>query len=277
MPLAAFVFDAYPTAFWQRLAGTAPLPGPHRLGTEFEQGVPITALPIGEKGGVLGPLHVRGHRLHDLFKQGGLFTAALLIHQKPAGPFQNNGRPAGRVRRVNPLTDHRVNLIPFKRQLDEGMAQSVEHQRGFHPSKTALPLSDGILVGAQNPRCRSQPHAFSAQPQRRRHLAERRLDALHRGACRLREDRPTARAGVEASGPVVNRLIATVAGSVTGTTDRANQHGQRLHRFSKTHPTTRYQGKSSGSSPVPGIYLQKVWSCKFSCDEILAYINAEKF
>ena len=147
MPLTAFVLEAYPTAFWQRLAGATPLPGPHRLGTQLEQGVPITALPVGEKGDVLGPLHVRGHRAHDLFKQGGVFATALLIHQKPAGPFQEDGRPAGRVRRVNPLADHGVNLIPFKRQWDKGMAQPVEHQGGVHPRKTAFPLGDGVLVG----------------------------------------------------------------------------------------------------------------------------------
>ncbi len=71
----------------------------------------------------------------------------VLIHQKPAGPFQEDGRPAGRVRRVNPLADHGVNLIPFKRQWDEGMAQPVEHPGGFHPRKTAFPLGDGVLVG----------------------------------------------------------------------------------------------------------------------------------
>jgi hypothetical protein len=39
----------------------------------------------------------------------------------------------------------------------------------------------------------------------------------------------------------VNRLVAPVAGGVTGTTDRANWHGQRLHRLSKIRPTTRYK------------------------------------
>ena len=94
MPLTAFVFDAYPTAFWQRLAGTTPLPGPHRLGTQREQGVAITALPIRQKGQVLGAPHVGGDRWHDLFKQRGVFVAARLIHQKPAGPFQKDDRPA---------------------------------------------------------------------------------------------------------------------------------------------------------------------------------------
>jgi hypothetical protein len=200
----------------------------------------MAALSVGEKSGVLGPLHVHGHRAHDLFKQDGVFATALLLHQKPAGPFQDDGRPAGRVRWVNPLADHCVNLIPFKRQWDEDMAQPVAHQGGFHPSKTAFPRGEGVLVGAQNPGCRAQSQPFSAQPQRRRHLADRRLDALHRGARRLRKDLSTARTGVEASGPVVNRLIATVAGGVTGTTDRANQHRQRFHHPSRTHPTTRH-------------------------------------
>ena len=234
MLLATLVLEAHAATVRQRLAGTAPLSGPYRLGTEFEQGVPITALPIRQKGQILGAPHVGGDRLHDLFKQHGVFVAARLIHQKPAGSFQNDGRPAGRVRWGNPLADHRVKLIPFKRQLDEGMTQPVEHQRGFHPGKTAFPFGDRILVGTQNPGRRSQSHAFSTQPQRGRDLADRCLDILHRRARRLREDRPTARAGVEVSAPVVNRLIATVAGGVTGTAGWTNQRRWRLHRSSKT-------------------------------------------
>ena len=68
MTLASFVLEAHATTFRQGPAGTAPLSGPYRLGTEFEQGVAIAALPIGEKGGVLGPLHV-GSAL-SWFKRG---------------------------------------------------------------------------------------------------------------------------------------------------------------------------------------------------------------
>ena len=114
------------------------------------------------------------------------------------------------------------------------MTQSVEHQRGFHPSKTAFPFGDRILVGTQNPGRRSQPQPFAAQSQRRRDLADRRLDALHRGAGRLRENFPSGRAGAEASGPVVNGLVVTVARGVSGTAGRANQCHRRFHRRSKT-------------------------------------------
>jgi len=112
MPLTAFVFDPYPTAFRQRLVGTAPLSGPHRLGIEFKQGVAMAALPIGEKGRVLGALDMGGVRSHHLFKQRSVLAAARLLHQKPTGPFQDDGRPASRFHGVDPLTDQRVNLIP---------------------------------------------------------------------------------------------------------------------------------------------------------------------
>lgn len=251
MPLAALVLDAHATAFRQRPAGTAPFSGPHRLGTEFEQGVAIAALPVGEKGRVLGPPRMRGNRFHDLFEQRGVFATALLIHQKPARPFQDDDRPAGRFRRVDPLTDHRVDLIPFKRQPNEGLAQPVEHQRGFHPAKPAFPLGNRVLVRSQNPRRRPLPQPFSPQPQRRRHFADRRLDAAHRGARRLRKHLPAGRAGAKASGPVVNRLVVTVTGRVTGAAGRANRNRQRLHRSSRTRLTSRHKGISNGLSPVP--------------------------
>ena len=109
-------------------------------------------------------------------------------------------------------------------------------------------------MGAQNPGRRPQPQSFSTPPQRGRDLADRRLDILHRGARRLRKVLPTGRAGTEASGPVVNGLVVTVAGRVTGTTGRANRHHQYFHRPGRTRPTTRHKGKSSGSSPVlPGL------------------------
>ncbi len=114
-------------------------------------------------------------------------------------------------------------LTSAEQPWDEGMAQTIEHQRGLHPSKPAFPFGNRVLVGTQNPGRRPQPQPFSAPPQCRRHLADRRLDALHRGAGRLRKDLPTARAGVEASAPVVNHLIATVAGGVTGTTGWTHQ------------------------------------------------------
>ncbi len=251
MPWAALVLDAHATAFRQRPAGTAPLSGSRRLGTEIKQGVAIAALPVGEKGRVLGPPHIRGNRFHDLLKQHGVFATALLVHQKPARPFQDDGRPAGRVRRGDPLADHRVDLVPFKRQPNEGLAQTVEHQRGFHPAQPAFPLGNRVLLGSQNPRRRPQPHLFPAQPQRGRHLADGGLDALHRRARRLREDLPTGRTCTKTSDSVVNRLVATVTCGVTGTAGWTNQRRWRLHRSSKTRQTIGCKGKSIGLSAVP--------------------------
>lgn len=50
---------------------------------------------------------------------------------------------------------------------------------------------------------------------------------------------------------MVNRLIATVAGGVTGTTGWTNQRRWRLHRSSKTRQTIGCKGKFSGLIPVP--------------------------
>ncbi|MBK8534683.1 MAG: hypothetical protein IPL59_05930 [Candidatus Competibacteraceae bacterium] len=63
------------------------------------------------------------------------------------------------------------------------MAPPVAHPGGFHRSKTAFPLGDGVLVGTQNSGRRPQP--FAAPPQRGCDLADRRLDILHRCARRL--------------------------------------------------------------------------------------------
>jgi len=221
--LTPLVLDAPATAFRQWLAGTTPLPGPHRLGTTREQRVALTAFPVRPQAQVLGALHLRSDRSHPLFKPRGVLVAALLSHQTPAGPFQHEGRPADRVRWVNPLPDHGVDLIPFNRQWDEGMAQTVAHPREFHPANTAFPLGHRVLVRSQHSSRRLPPPPCSAPPPRCRYLAERRLNTVPvEGPAISEKTSPPAPPGVAASDPVVNRRIATLAGGVTGTADRAN-------------------------------------------------------
>lgn len=130
------------------------------------------------------------------------------------------------------------------------MAQTIEHQRGLHPSKPAFPFGNRVLVGTQNPGRRPSPHAFPAQPQRRRHLADWRLDVLP--VCSQSPRRPPHRGRTRVkTSPVVNRLIAPVASSVRGTTGWTHQRRWCLHRSSKTRQTIECKGKFSGLSPVP--------------------------